>query len=70
MTWSFVGFFGNIYSESTILELLQSLNQKADYKEAESTSATVTGFDLRPVRQMVVCFLRSKLGNNRFANKF
>lgn len=65
-----MGFLGSIYSESTILELLQSLNQKVDYKEAESTSATVTGFDLRPVRQMVVCFLRSKLGNNRFANKF
>lgn len=43
-------------AQSTIVGLLQRLNQKAEYKEAESTSSTVTGFDLRPVRQMVVCF--------------
>lgn len=68
--WSCVEFMGNIVSESTTLELLQRLKHKAEYKEAESASATMTGFDLKPVRQMVVCFLRSKQGNNRFANKF
>lgn len=68
--WGCVEFLGNTDSQSTTLELLQRLKQKAEYKEAESTSATVTGYDLRPVRQMVVCFLRSKQGNNRFANKF
>lgn len=59
-----------IQSQSTTLELLQRLKQKAEYKEAQSISAIVTQYDLRPVRQMVVCFLRIKQGNNRFANKF
>lgn len=62
--------FGNTDSQSITLGLLQGLNQKAEYKKAESTSVPVTGFDLTPVRQMVLCCLRSKPGNNRFADKF
>lgn len=67
--WGCMKFLGNTNSQSTTLEL-QKLKQKAEYKEAHSISAIVTEYDLRPVRQMVVCFLRIKQGNNRFANKF
>lgn len=62
-------FLGNTDTQSTTVEL-QKLKQKTEYKEAQSISARVTRYDLRPVRQMVVCFLRIKQGKKRFANKF